>query len=100
MLRARRGKVTQLDISPIESSWAEKRSSAFMVKTTVRLDVASKGGLKGLTYWGDPIQNGAFQAFGVIGPCAGSSFVDLLENVSIPRKVTRSLDSLPNQRLS
>jgi hypothetical protein len=52
------------------------------MKTTISLDVSRKEWLERLSMRSNPIQDGTFEAFGVIGPCTVGAFLDLKHIIS------------------
>lgn len=62
---------------PVNTCWAQKSPSSFMVKSTIIFGFAIDGRDENLVVRGDPINNRAFHPFRIIGTGRVSAFLYL-----------------------
>ncbi len=53
-------------ISPVETCWAEQGSRPLMVEAAIDFDASGQWRDKGLPFRRDPLENGSFEALGII----------------------------------
>jgi hypothetical protein len=66
-----------LSITPIHSGRTQQGASAFVMKTTVKLDVPSNGRIEILTTRRDPIDYSTLQAFRIVRSGTRGTLLDL-----------------------
>jgi hypothetical protein len=64
-------------IGPIQINGTKQRPSALVMETSINFLVPVQGWVEGLAFRCDPVQNIAFESFGVITPRPGRPFVKL-----------------------
>lgn len=66
-----------LGVIPLQIHWTEQLSSARMVKSTIRLNVALYRRREDLVQGGNPVDNGRLDGFCIIGSRGRDSLSDL-----------------------